>query len=379
MDSQRALTRSTNTQTGQKNDHKMIRFAHLQCLNGFRSLINRFFRAIVAILVACCFYLSNPSTMMQGMNTRRTIRKQQQYTGFNNSLPMGKKNQETSKTKENKKRNNEDEKENPPAKKPHSPSTSSPTLPSLAELKISNEKPKSLTWKGHKINSKVVLKEYITHYEEINSEYLNNKFGPEALTKMIVERFEKQYEGVVEKSDEKHILEALIKFDTEEDDEIYKWHAADQKGKCRIIMKDLLKIRVPKCGTINPNCLQRPFVTGFSVVLAYLATNMNENPDAITDRREIMVYDNIEEIAKELNASGFTYPNRFNKHYDANHHVIKAAKIGQFLRNQREKARKYGVWSYNEETNEIIGDTKGLYAEYKELFDRIGIRITRKN
>lgn len=122
-------------------------------------------------------------------------------------------------------------------------------------------------------------------------------------------------------------------------------------------------LRVGKTSAIS-------FVNGFTVYAAYL--NITYAPPLIS--KSAFIDSDIQGlVAAEVEKSGFRYPNKeFNSYRSAVEHVKAKSRIGEWFYVIRSKAKK-GPWTYDEENETFVGNSKGIYFKHMNLLVKAGV------
>jgi len=147
----------------------------------------------------------------------------------------------------------------------------------------------------------------------------------------------------------------------------------------REALKSVRLIQIPNFKGKRTAGTRKEFVNNFVVYVAYLIVSPNGG-QGITTRFEITDASEKELVAEEIEKSSFPYSNKkegfmYNAYMDAHEHVKNKSFIGPWIANVKNKYKKHGSWSYNEGTQEIVGDAQGLYQPYKSLLEEVGVKF----
>lgn len=227
---------------------------------------------------------------------------------------------------------------------------------------------------GKFANRQRVIRDFIFALELVDSAQSMKLSIDERVAKTI-QSLEEEYAesgGKVHPNEIEFIRNWIVDLEAEDDE----CNDTSDTSKLRSMMEHLFSIRIPKTENIHPKRLERPFVTGFAVVIAFLTVFKDFNICFLTDTFVLDQTHKIDEIADCLVKAGWQYPNAYNVYTDAKQHVYGSIRIGQFLRTHREKIRKYGTWTYV--NGKVYGNDKGLYHDYKKMFDMVGIPARKK-
>jgi len=149
----------------------------------------------------------------------------------------------------------------------------------------------------------------------------------------------------------------------------------DQRARWIACVKEAQNIVIHDATGIRPARVVHAFVNNIAVYAAALCVS---GFDKVRGKYEIVSGKEKDLMAMMLTSEcGFNYGpegrSKWNNYESADEHLTKHKKIGAWLMNNKAKYRKNKSW--NVVNGKVEGDTKGVFVEYKDIMEKMGVRF----